>query len=342
MSAEAELDRTKPQFPAQPIEGPDQWVTGARVGHFRLERKLGAGGMGQVWLAEQFEPIARKVAVKLIQPQFKDPLAEAFFQIERQALASLDHPNIARVYEAGSTTQGQLYLAMEWVDGMTLEEFAQARPERKLLLPLFVTVCRAVQHAHSRNIVHRDLKPQNILICEVDGSPQPKIIDFGIAAAPGLSASGGTQGYMSPEQAAGISDQRTGVYALGVVLLELLMSSRQGDLKRWKQLPPAARLRALATGAEPGSLLSFDERALLERALALAPDARISTAQLLGDEVARLLAGLGLSLLPRTPLYVLSRFVTRNWGKVSIAALVLLAMMGGSGDCCCGLGTSAA
>ena len=204
---------------------------------FRLIRKLGEGGMGQVWLAEQIQPVRRQVALKLIKAGMYDEAVVQRFQSERQSLAIMDHPAIAKVFDAGTTAQGQPYFVMEYVPGLPITEYCD---QKKLTirdrLELFIEACDGVQHAHQKAIIHRDLKPANILVVEVDGKPVPRIIDFGLAKAVTQAIAGdarktqfgnlvGTPGYMSPEQAdvnVQDIDTRTDVYSLGVVLYVLL------------------------------------------------------------------------------------------------------------------------
>lgn len=210
-----------------------EFVEGARVGPYVLRRQLGAGGMGVVWLAEQMEPVRRLVALKLVQRRLMGSLAEAYFQVERQALAQMNHPAIARIFDAGTLPDGAMFFAMEHIEGRTLDAaFQDRRGEVVRVVRTLLRICRGVQHAHQKGVIHRDLKPANILVAEVDGDLQPKIIDFGVAIgmAPGISSAQtegavGTQAYMAPEQAqpdGTLIDARADVYAIGAVLAELL------------------------------------------------------------------------------------------------------------------------
>ena len=180
---------------------------------FQLVRKLGEGGMGQVWLAEQTSPVRRQVALKLIKAGMYDEAVVQRFQSERQSLAIMDHPAIAKVFDAGTTPQGQPYFVMEYVPGLPITEYCDQKKLRiRDRLELFIQACEGVQHAHQKAIIHRDLKPANILVVEVDGKPVTRIIDFGLAKATTPQVTGeslltqlghfvGTPGYMSPEQA---------------------------------------------------------------------------------------------------------------------------------------------
>jgi serine/threonine protein kinase/tetratricopeptide (TPR) repeat protein len=214
---------------------------------FELVRKLGEGGMGQVWLAEQLAPVRRQVAVKLIKAGMYDEAVVQRFQSERQSLAIMDHPAIAKVFDAGTTPQGQPYLVMEYVPGLPITDYCdQHKLSIKDRLELFIHACEGVQHAHQKAIIHRDLKPSNILVIDVDGKPVPRIIDFGLAKTTASQVSGetlftqlgqfiGTPGYMSPEQvnlSARDIDTRTDVYTLGVVLYVLLTGLQPFETKR--------------------------------------------------------------------------------------------------------------
>jgi len=207
------------------------------IGHYRLVEEIASGGMGQVWLAEQTAPVRRRVALKLIRGGMFDSSALQRFQSERQSLAMMDHPSIAKVFDAGATPDGQPYFVMEYVPGTPITDYCdQKRLRIRERLELFIKVCEGVQHAHQKAIIHRDLKPANILVVEMDGKPLPRIIDFGLAKGVTPDVLGdaqftmagsflGTPGYISPEQADSIAqdvDTRTDVYSLGAVLYVLL------------------------------------------------------------------------------------------------------------------------
>ena len=211
--------------------------TGAIIGRYKLLEKIGEGGFGIVFMAEQIEPVQRKVALKIIKAGMDTKEVIARFEAERQAIALMDHPNIARALDAGATEAGRPYFVMELVRGIPITEYCDRNhlPTRERL-QLFIKVCQAVQHAHQKGVIHRDLKPSNMLITEHDGEPVPKVIDFGVAKALGQRLTEktlftafhhliGTPAYMSPEQAAlsGLDiDTRADIYSLGVLLYELL------------------------------------------------------------------------------------------------------------------------
>ena len=236
------------------------------IGDYRLVKKLGEGGMGQVWLAEQTAPVRRQVALKLIRAGMFDDALLQRFQSERQSLAIMDHPTIAKIFDAGTTTDGQPYFVMEYVPGLPITEYCdQKRLRVAERLELFIKVCEGVQHAHQKAIIHRDLKPANILVVDIDGKPVPRIIDFGLAKATTPQLAGetmftqvgafvGTPGYMSPEQTdSGVQDvdTRTDVYSLGVVLYVLLTGSLPFDTKQWKKQPLHEVLRHLREDDPP-------------------------------------------------------------------------------------------
>ena len=217
------------------------------LGPYRLLQKLGEGGMGRVWLAEQSTPVRRQVAVKLIKAGMYDDSVLKRFESERQSLAIMDHPSIAKVFDAGTTSDCQPYFVMEYVPGVPITDYCdQKRLNIRGRMELFIKVCDGVQHAHLKAVIHRDLKPANILVTEVDGKPLPRIIDFGLAKATTpltpdesmltrLGSFIGTPGYMSPEQAdtsVQDVDTRTDVYSLGVLFYVLLTGSLPFDSRK--------------------------------------------------------------------------------------------------------------
>ncbi len=246
---QVEPNQTKisdPSLVAPPKTTSEFLNAGQQIGSYRLVERLGRGGMGDVWRAEQSVPVRREVALKVIKAGINSSQILARFAAERQALALMNHPFIAKILDAGATAEGQPYFAMELVSGTSLTKFCdQNELSIEDRLKLFVDVCRGVQHAHQKGIIHRDLKPGNILVTTQDGRPVPKIIDFGLFKAFGEDAKIqelsletnigqilGTLKYMSPEQAsleATDVDTRTDIYALGVILYELLTGSTPLD-----------------------------------------------------------------------------------------------------------------
>jgi serine/threonine protein kinase len=242
--------------PAVNVQPPDATTdhtprerSGTRIGRYRLMEQIGEGGMGAVWVAEQTEPVKRRVALKLIKPGMDSRQVLSRFEAERQALALMDHPNIAKVFDGGMTDEGRPYFVMEYVKGMPITEYCDnSRLSIQDRLKLFVPVCQAVQHAHQKGVIHRDLKPNNILVCLYDGNSVPKVIDFGLAkaisqpltentlyTAHGLMV--GTPLYMSPEQAEFNNldvDTRTDIYSLGVILYELLTGTTPLEKHQFK------------------------------------------------------------------------------------------------------------
>jgi len=250
-----------------PGESRSDETVGERIGHYRLLQVIGKGGMGMVYLAEQEEPIRRRVALKVIKLGVDTEQAIARFAAERQALALMDHPNIARLFDAGATRGGKPFFVMELVRGEPITDYCdRVRLPPAERLDLFMHVCHAVQHAHEKGIIHRDLKPSNILVTEYDGKPIPKVIDFGVAKAvtgPPLTdqtlvtAHGqpvGTLAYMSPEQT-GLSglglDTRSDIYSLGVVLYELLTSKTPIDKEELKHTTQAEACRLIREKEPP-------------------------------------------------------------------------------------------
>ena len=229
------------------LEIPSLQKTGDRIGRYKLLQQIGEGGCGVVYMAEQSEPVRRKVALKVIKLGMDTKNVIARFEAERQALALMDHPNIAKVFDAGATETGRPFFVMELVRGIKITEFCdQQQLPTAARLKIFTQVCQAIQHAHQKGIIHRDIKPSNILVADHDGMPVPKVIDFGIAKATtdqpltdktlftALEQFIGTPAYMSPEQAnlSGLDiDTRTDIYSLGVLLYELLTGKTPFDAK---------------------------------------------------------------------------------------------------------------
>jgi serine/threonine protein kinase len=256
--------------------------------------------MGQVWLAEQTAPVRRPVALKLIKAGMYDETMVRRFQAERQSLAIMDHPAIAKVFDAGITPQGQPYFVMEYVPGLTITEYCdQKKLKIRERLVLFIQACDGVQHAHQKAIIHRDLKPANILVIEVDGKPVPRIIDFGLAkaaTAPQADATlytrfgqfMGTPGYMSPEQVDANSrdiDTRTDVYSLGVILYELLTGMQPFEMKGRQRPSLEEWLRRLREEEprRPSSKLSADRESSTEAAAARGTETKQLVSALRGD-----------------------------------------------------------
>ena len=336
------------------------------IGPYRLIRKLGEGGMGQVWLAEQSAPVKRQVALKIIKAGRYDDFALLRFNLERQTLAIMDHPAIAKVFDAGSTPQGQPYFVMEYVQGLPITTYCnQNHLSLQVRLALFIKVCEGVQHAHQKAIMHRDLKPSNILVVDIDGKPMPHIIDFGIAKAMShtedetlVTRAGGmvgTPGYMSPEQAdPGVLDvdTRTDVYSLGVVLYELLTDELPFDARQWKTRPFHEVLRQLQQEdpQRPSTRVSIDSRAAAKnsgidprklvsqlrgdldcialKALDHERERRYSSPSDLAADLNRYLRNEPITARPPSFSYRARKFVRRNRVAVAFTAAFLLLIVG--------------
>jgi serine/threonine protein kinase/tetratricopeptide (TPR) repeat protein len=351
---------------ARPVEG----VGSTLAGKYKLLEEIGEGGMGSVFLAQQTAPVRRAVAVKVIKAGMDSRAVLARFDAERQALALMDHPNIARVLDAGATESGRPFFVMELVKGTPMTEFCDERrltPRQRL--ELFVPVCQAIQHAHQKGVIHRDIKPSNVLIALYDDRPVPKVIDFGVAKATespltdhslvtGLGAVVGTPEYMSPEQATLNNhdvDTRSDIYALGVLLYELLTGTTPVDRKslgraavlevlrvvREVEPPrPSTRLSTLEAlpsiaarrNTEPArlaALLRGELDWIAMKALEKDRSRRYETANALARDVQRYLADEVVEARPPSAGYRVRKFARRHKGRVIAASLVLLALVAG-------------
>lgn len=344
-----------------PVEHP-----GDRIGRYWLCEMIGEGGFGRVWLAEQLEPVRRKVALKIVKLGMDTREVLARFKIERQALALMNHPNIARVYDGGATDSGRPYFVMELVDGTPITKYCvEHRLDLRQRLELFIDVALAVQHAHQKGVIHRDLKPSNILVSTLDGKPVVKVIDFGVAKAVSMELTGstvmtafgrmiGTPEYMSPEQAELFAfdiDTRSDIYALGVLLYELLTGTTPLDpvslrktgfaeMQRMiceeKPLKPSTRLaqRRQQAAAAPGGREEVIGREIdwvVMQALEKDRTRRYQTANGLALDVRRFLDDEPVSASPPSATYRMLKFAKRHrlaaaWMIVFIAAVFVVAI----------------
>ncbi len=353
-------DRTELLATRGPVPGAvagDTLPPGARLGRYRIEALLGRGGMGEVYRAEQLEPVRRTVALKLLRARRLDARHLAYFEVERQLLAQMRHPAIAQVYDADTTADGHPFFAMEFIAGSPLtrycEEHALSLRER---LALFIRACEGVQHAHQKGVVHRDLKPGNLLVDEVDGRALPKIIDFGIATATSMAQGreiAGTPDYMSPEQAGGdqsLVDTRSDVYSLGVVLYEVLTGQRPeaaGETRtastrtlrlpseQLATLPPGDAGRvARANGlplARMRRLLRHELDWVVAKAMRHDRNERYPSAAALAEDLQRFLDGRPLQAVPASRRYAWGKFVRRHRVGLAAASVALVALLGGLG-----------
>jgi eukaryotic-like serine/threonine-protein kinase len=337
-----------------------------RIGPYRIQGLLGAGGMGEVYLAEQLAPVRRQVALKLLRATAQGPEAEARFRTERDAMARLDHPNVGRILEAGTTDDGRPYFAMERIDGVAISEYCDREGlSLEQRVRLFVEVCRGTEHAHQKLLLHRDLKPSNILVAEVDGRPTPRIIDFGIAKvldetlhAGGLTGDRmiGTPAYMSPE-ALGLGggvDTRSDVFSLGVLLYELIAGVSPWneevrtplEMLRYRSDAEPRRPSVQLTTVDPDTLREIARRRrvsvaglaeelrgdlewIVMKAIERAPERRYGSAAELGTDLERFLADEPVSARPPSALYVLRKAVVRHQTLVTTAALLTAALLAG-------------
>ncbi len=357
---------------AAPLHAPVGSAGSLIAGKYKLLQPIGEGGMGSVWMAEQTESVKRKVAVKLIRAERgSSSMILARFEAERQAIALMDHPHIAKLLDAGTTSDGLPFFVMELVKGIPLNQYCDQHkldvPER---LVLFTQICSAVQHAHQKGIIHRDLKPTNILVESHDGKPVPRVIDFGLAKATsgmqlsehtlftGFGTVMGTPLYMAPEQAtfnAVDVDTRADLYALGVVLYELLTGSTPLTRETFKhaaldemlrlireQDAPTPSNRLSSTDARPAiaanrhtdpvklsRFLKGELDWIVMKALAKERDRRYETASSMARDVERFLNHQPVLAGPPGASYRLKKFVRRNRGAVVAASLVFLSLLAG-------------
>jgi serine/threonine protein kinase/WD40 repeat protein len=355
------------------MDEPGREKPGAIIGPYKLLQEIGEGGMGTVFMAEQSQPVQRKVALKIIKPGMDTRQVVARFEAERQALALMDHPNIARVLDAGTTESGRPYFVMELVKGIPITRYCdEHRLTPKQRLELFVPVCQAVQHAHQKGIIHRDLKPSNVLVAEYDDTPVAKVIDFGVAKATGskltertmftqLGQIVGTLEYMSPEQAklnALDIDTRSDIYALGVLLYELLTGTTPLQKKNFEQAafdemlriireeePPRPSTRLSTTKELPtiaanrgleakklSGLVRGELDWIVMKALEKDRNRRYETANGFARDIQRYLADEPVWACPPSVSYRFRKFVRRNTvlftTALVVAATLLVAVVG--------------
>ena len=344
---ERQIERASDDGATRPPHDQSEPLEPSEIGGYRVLRRLGEGGVGEVFLAEQREPIRRLVALKLIKPGMDSRAVLSRFESERQALALMEHPGVAGLFDCGITDEGRPYLVMEYIQGTSITEFCERNElDTRARLELFANVCDVVQHAHQKGVLHRDLKPANVLVVRVNGLPVPKVIDFGIAKALNETLSDaqrvtrqgqllGTPEYMSPEQAERAYwrvDTRSDVYSLGVLLYELLTGDLPFEPRLLRSLSPAELERTLRESeppsivqraadaardkgrdrvASPGEL-EGDLDWIVRCALDKEPDRRYPSAAALAADVRRHLAYEPISASPPSSWYRLRKLLRRR------------------------------
>src|SRR5438093_4816313 len=355
--------------PLLTVGAPSPEPAAERIGRYTLVEKLGEGGCGTVYLAEQEEPVRRQVALKVIKLGMDTRQVIARFEAERQALALMDHPLVAKVFDAGATDTGRPYFVMELVRGARITDYCDEHQlSTRDRLRLFIQVCQAIQHAHQKGIIHRDLKPSNVLVASHDGVAAPRVIDFGIAKATeqGLSEETlteshlflGTPAYMSPEQASGTDiDTRSDIYSLGVLLYELLTGRLPFDREelrragfeeicrrireeepprpstRLSALPPAdLTVLALRRQTEPAKLTSQirgDLDWIVMKALEKDRARRYESAVALAEDVQRHLDHQPVVACPPTRLYQFKKFARRHRAAFAAVSAIAAVLVAG-------------
>ena len=331
---------------------------GDAIGRYKLLQQIGEGGFGTVFLAEQSQPVKRQVALKVIKPGMDSKEVIARFEAERQALAMMDHPYIAKVHDAGTTDGGRPYFVMELVKGLPITKYcADNKLDTREQLVLFIDVCAAIQHAHQKGIIHRDLKPSNILVSMEDGKALVKVIDFGIAKAIGIELTEktiftqqdrmiGTPQYMSPEQAerhARAVDTRSDIYSLGAILYELLTGTTplEGNTLRHatysemqrlirEVIPPKPSARFAEVAENSHRSLRGDLDWIVLKALEKEPDRRYDSAGAMAEDLQRFLQHKPVEARPPSMAYLMMRFTRRHRGPVFAAASLLLVLILGA------------
>ncbi len=354
------------------LDRPNDSAVGRTIGVYKIRERIGEGGFGEVFAAEQSEPINRRVAIKIIKPGMDSRAVVARFEAERQALAMMAHPHIANVLDAGTTPDGRPYFVMELVRGVPITEYCEEnRLSPRERIELMIPVCQAIQHAHQKGIIHRDIKPGNVLVTILDGKPVPKVIDFGIAKA--IAGTGrltdktiytafrqfiGTPGYMSPEQllqSAVDVDTRSDVYALGVLMYELLSGSLPFDtdsllkegLERMQQVvreqdPPKPSTRVMTMDAgkrtsiaaarrlQPdklGGVLRGEVDWMVMKAVEKDRNRRYQSPTELADDLRRFLSGEAVKASPPSGLYRARKFLRRYRGPVTLVAVAFAGLI---------------